>query len=204
MGGAVLSGSGNTAKSRLPPARQSGESTRRFGEKENIMLLKANPFPLRFAKSQDTRGRPLENHSRNGYLRVALRRALMAKQAIWVMLKAKPGKEQDVEAFLAKGAAMSNDEPGTVTWYGVRMAPGVYGVFDTFNDEDGPRRPSQRRHRQGTDGQCLGVVLKRAPHREDGNLSQQVASSSQKLQPGHRLHLRHHPQKDYRPGSFSN
>ena len=61
----------------------------------------------------------------------------MAKQAIWVMLKAKPGKEADVEAFLKQGAAMSNDEPKTVTWYGVKMGPGVYGVFDTFDDEAG-------------------------------------------------------------------
>jgi quinol monooxygenase YgiN len=61
----------------------------------------------------------------------------MAKQAIWVMLKAKPGKEADVEAFLKQGAAMTEDEPGTVTWYGVKMAPGVYGVFDTFDDEAG-------------------------------------------------------------------
>ena len=61
----------------------------------------------------------------------------MAKQAIWVMLKAKPGKEQDVEAFLKQGAQMSADEAGTVTWYGVKMGPGVYGVFDTFNDEAG-------------------------------------------------------------------
>jgi quinol monooxygenase YgiN len=61
----------------------------------------------------------------------------MAKQAIWVMLKAKPGKEADVEAFLKQGAAMSQNEAGTVTWYGVKMGPGTYGVFDTFNDEAG-------------------------------------------------------------------
>jgi len=61
----------------------------------------------------------------------------MAKQAIWVMLKAKPGKEADVEAFLKQGASMANDEPETVTWYGLKMGPGVYGVFDTFNDEAG-------------------------------------------------------------------
>ena len=61
----------------------------------------------------------------------------MSKQAIWVMLKAKPGKEEEIEAFLARGAQMSNDEPDTVTWYGVKMGPGVYGVFDTFNDEAG-------------------------------------------------------------------
>ena len=61
----------------------------------------------------------------------------MAKQAIWVMLKAKPGKEADVEAFLKQGAVMSNDEPLTVTWYGVKLAPGMYGVFDTFDSEEG-------------------------------------------------------------------
>ncbi len=61
----------------------------------------------------------------------------MAKQAIWVMLKAKPGKEDDVESFLKAGAQMSNEEAQTVTWYGVRMGPGVYGVFDTFDDEAG-------------------------------------------------------------------
>jgi quinol monooxygenase YgiN len=61
----------------------------------------------------------------------------MAKQAIWVMLKAKPGKEDEVESFLKQGAAMSQDEPLTVTWYGVKLAPGMYGVFDTFDDEAG-------------------------------------------------------------------
>lgn len=61
----------------------------------------------------------------------------MAKQAIWVMLKAKPGKEHEVEVFLKAGAQMSQNEPGTVTWYGVKLAPGTYGVLDTFNDEAG-------------------------------------------------------------------
>ena len=61
----------------------------------------------------------------------------MSKQAIWVMLKAKPGKEAEVEAFLKQGAVMSNNEPQTVTWYGVKIAPGMYGVFDTFDDEAG-------------------------------------------------------------------
>ena len=61
----------------------------------------------------------------------------MAKQALWVMLKAKPGKEEEIEAFLAQGAQMAGSEPQTVTWYGVKMGPGVYGVFDTFDDENG-------------------------------------------------------------------
>jgi quinol monooxygenase YgiN len=61
----------------------------------------------------------------------------MAKLAIWVMLKAKPGKEADVEALLKQGAVMSKDEPKTVNWYGVKIAPGMYGIFDTFDDEAG-------------------------------------------------------------------
>ena len=61
----------------------------------------------------------------------------MAQLAIWVMLKAKPGKEADVEAFLKQGAVMAKDEPQTVHWYGVKVAPGIYGVFDTFDDEAG-------------------------------------------------------------------
>lgn len=61
----------------------------------------------------------------------------MAKLAIWVMLNAKPGKEDEVEAFLKQGAVMAQGEPKTVNWYGVKVAPGVYGVFDTFDDEAG-------------------------------------------------------------------
>ena len=61
----------------------------------------------------------------------------MATKAIWVMLKARLGMESAVEAFLKQGAAMSHDEPKTVTWYGVKLGEGTYGVFDTFDDEAG-------------------------------------------------------------------
>ncbi len=62
----------------------------------------------------------------------------MAKFALYVELKAKPGKEAEVEAFLKQGAVMANDEPGTVHWYAIKEdRPGVYGVFDTFEDEAG-------------------------------------------------------------------
>jgi quinol monooxygenase YgiN len=61
----------------------------------------------------------------------------MAKFALYVMLKAKPGKEKDVEAFLKQGAEMSRREAGTVNWYGLKEREGHYSVFDTFNDEAG-------------------------------------------------------------------
>jgi quinol monooxygenase YgiN len=61
----------------------------------------------------------------------------MAKFALYVSLKAKPGKEQDVEAFLKQGAEMSKKETGTVNWFGLKEGAGHYSVFDTFNDEAG-------------------------------------------------------------------
>jgi quinol monooxygenase YgiN len=61
----------------------------------------------------------------------------MAKYALYVALKAKPGKEAEVEAFLKLGAEMSRAEAGTVTWYGIKEDDGAYAVFDTFNDEAG-------------------------------------------------------------------
>ena len=61
----------------------------------------------------------------------------MAKYALYVPLKAKPGKAAEVEAFLKQGAEMSKAEKGTVTWYGIKEDDGAYAVFDTFNDEAG-------------------------------------------------------------------
>jgi quinol monooxygenase YgiN len=61
----------------------------------------------------------------------------MAKYALYVSLKAKPGKEGEVEAFLKLGAEMSRAEAGTVTWYGIKEDEGSYAVFDTFDDEAG-------------------------------------------------------------------
>ncbi|MGD0446458.1 MAG: antibiotic biosynthesis monooxygenase [Edaphobacter sp.] len=61
----------------------------------------------------------------------------MAKYALYVSLKAKPGKEKDVEAFLKQGAEMSKQEAFTVNWYGLHQGDGMYSVFDTFNDEAG-------------------------------------------------------------------
>jgi quinol monooxygenase YgiN len=62
---------------------------------------------------------------------------IVAKYALYVKLKAKPGREKDVERFLEQGAEMAKRETGTVTWYGLHEDEGRYSVFDTFNDEAG-------------------------------------------------------------------
>jgi quinol monooxygenase YgiN len=61
----------------------------------------------------------------------------MVKLAIWVSMEAKPGKEKEVEDFLKSAQPLAAKEKGTVTWYAVKLAPGKYGIFDTFGDEAG-------------------------------------------------------------------
>lgn len=59
----------------------------------------------------------------------------MTKHALYVPLKAKPGKEQEVAAFLRSAAPLVNDEPGTVTWFAIQEGPSSFAIFDTFDDE---------------------------------------------------------------------
>src|ERR1700759_5128915 len=59
------------------------------------------------------------------------------KEALWVMLQAKSGKEKELENFLTGALPLVEAEPATVTWYAIRLGPGKFGIFDTFFDEAG-------------------------------------------------------------------
>lgn len=61
----------------------------------------------------------------------------MVKVGLFVRIEALPGKEDQVQAFLEGGLDLVNQEPGTVTWYAVRFGPSSFGIFDTFDDDDG-------------------------------------------------------------------
>ena len=61
----------------------------------------------------------------------------MVKVALLVRLEAKPGKESAVEEFLRSGLALVLEEPATSTWYGIKLGPSTYGIFDTFPDDAG-------------------------------------------------------------------
>ena len=61
----------------------------------------------------------------------------MVKFALFVTMEAKPGKETEVEAFLRNSQPIVQNEPGTVAWFGVRMGPSTFGIFDAFPDEAG-------------------------------------------------------------------
>jgi quinol monooxygenase YgiN len=61
----------------------------------------------------------------------------MAKYALYVPLKPKPGKVDELKEFLKQGAEMAKQEQGTVTWYALDELDGRFSVFDTFDDEAG-------------------------------------------------------------------
>lgn len=61
----------------------------------------------------------------------------MVKLALFVRLEAKPGKEQEVEAFLLGGLPLVEQEPATAAWFGLKLGPSTYGIFDAFDDEAG-------------------------------------------------------------------
>jgi quinol monooxygenase YgiN len=52
-------------------------------------------------------------------------------------LRTKPGKGEELAAFLRSGRELAAAEEGTITWYAWRMDENTYGIFDTFNDEAG-------------------------------------------------------------------
>lgn len=59
------------------------------------------------------------------------------KVGLFVRLEAKPGKEAEVEKFLHAGLSLVQQEPATVTWFGLRLGPSSFGIFDAFPDDSG-------------------------------------------------------------------
>jgi quinol monooxygenase YgiN len=70
-----------------------------------------------------------------------------------VTLEAKPGKEDEVAAFLLGGLSIVEGEPGTVTWYAIRHGKTTFGIFDTFGTEDG-----RQAHLSGDVAKALGEI----------------------------------------------
>jgi quinol monooxygenase YgiN len=60
----------------------------------------------------------------------------MAKLALYVPLEAKSGKEEEAAEFLRSLLALAEEEPGTTTWYALRLDQNTFAIFDAFPDED--------------------------------------------------------------------
>ena len=78
---------------------------------------------------------------------MAIDRGLLA------FLEAKPGKGDELAAFLEQGRALAAEEDGTVTWYAFRLSDTTYGIFDTFEGEEG-----REAHLNGRIPAALGQV----------------------------------------------
>ena len=72
---------------------------------------------------------------------------------ILARLEAKPGKEEDLAAFLRGGREIVEREQGTVSWYAFKIDDSTYGIFDTFETE-----VVRQAHLNGEIPQALGQV----------------------------------------------
>jgi quinol monooxygenase YgiN len=76
----------------------------------------------------------------------------MVKLAFVARLVAKPGKEEELAAFLAGALPLANDEPKTVAWFAFRVSNSEFGIFDVFPDEAG-----RKAHIEGPIAKALGA-----------------------------------------------
>ena len=61
----------------------------------------------------------------------------MVHVGLLVRLKAKPGKEAEVDSFLRSGLPLAVAEPATTAWFAIKLGPSTFGIFDAFPDESG-------------------------------------------------------------------
>ena len=78
---------------------------------------------------------------------------MAVKLGILALLKAKPGKGDDLGDFLRGGREIAAREEGTVTWYAFKVDEATYGIFDTFESEEG-----RQAHLNGEIPKALGQV----------------------------------------------
>jgi quinol monooxygenase YgiN len=74
-------------------------------------------------------------------------------RGLLALLEAKPGKGEELADFLRQGRELAVAESGTVTWYAFKLSDTTYGIFDTFEDEDG-----RQAHLNGQIPAALGEV----------------------------------------------
>jgi quinol monooxygenase YgiN len=81
--------------------------------------------------------------------------ATKVRMGLYVRLEAKPGQEEAVATFLKSALPIVQREPATVTWYAMRLGPNVFGIYDTFADDQG-----REAHLAG---QVAAALMQKAP-----------------------------------------
>ena len=80
----------------------------------------------------------------------------MPKLGLFVRLEAKPGKEEQVAAFLKQGLQLANQEATTPVWFALRFGPTSFAIFDAFRDEAG--------RQSHLNGQIAKALMAEAPN----------------------------------------
>ncbi|HEX5403993.1 MAG TPA: antibiotic biosynthesis monooxygenase [Pseudonocardiaceae bacterium] len=78
---------------------------------------------------------------------------MAVNRGLLVLLEAKAGKEGELAAFLQSGRELALAEEGTVTWYAFQVNENTYGIFDTFENEEG-----RQAHLSGEIAKALGQI----------------------------------------------
>jgi quinol monooxygenase YgiN len=79
----------------------------------------------------------------------------MVTVGLFVRLKAKTGREAEVESFLKQALDAVDAEPDTIAWFALRFGPDTFGIFDAFPDESG-----RQAH---LSGRVASALMERAP-----------------------------------------
>lgn len=61
----------------------------------------------------------------------------MLTKGLLATVVAKEGKEKDVEEFLKNALELAKKEEKTVHWFAFKMDAETFGIFDTFEGEEG-------------------------------------------------------------------
>jgi quinol monooxygenase YgiN len=80
----------------------------------------------------------------------------MITVGILVRLEARPGKEEELAAFLMQGLELANQEATTPLWFALRLGSRSFAIFDAFVDESG-----RQAHLTGPIAKAL---MAQAPH----------------------------------------
>jgi quinol monooxygenase YgiN len=78
----------------------------------------------------------------------------MTQHALYVELKAKVGREEELASLLTGAQALVAQEEATVAWFAIRFDMQTFAIFDVFNDEAG-----RQAH---LDGRVAEILMARA------------------------------------------
>jgi quinol monooxygenase YgiN len=79
----------------------------------------------------------------------------MVKLALFVKLRAKPGKESELQKLLEGALSIVDEEDGTPLWFALKFDKSTFGIFDAFDDETG-----RKAH---LDGRVAAALMAKAP-----------------------------------------